>query len=225
VYNRDTVNTRYIIREVIWTSTKRRMYRNTGEQHKVLCVWAGSGIHKSAFPNGKLALLSPKRQLVKVVHQPVQSATPKLTMHMLECVFLTGCTALFIFDQSSAHASLGPDVLHACHRQGRSPTDTCCYDYSSELPRTIFFFYLIYPSFSTTHTYLQTTPFHPVLPVTQTLMVYFHFYCSSLCIVSYLSFHMVDIPIAPFHVLLFGSWTPDPLPIYLVVDRPLWIAL
>lgn len=24
-----------------------------------------------------------------------------------------GCTALFIFDQSSAHASLGPDALHA----------------------------------------------------------------------------------------------------------------
>src|SRR5712675_3532172 len=43
------------------------------------------------------------------------------------------------------------------------PVCPCCYDHSSGLPWTIFFFYLIYPSFSMTHTYQLTTPFHPVL--------------------------------------------------------------
>ena|SRR5712671_688100 len=105
------------------------------------------------------------------------------------------------------------------------PSGTChdgCYDHSSGLPWTIFFFYLIYPPFSTTHTYLLTTQSYQ-LPDPYGLTL--RFYCSSLCIVSHLSFHTVDIPIAPFHVLLFTSWTPDLVPICLVIDRPLWMSL
>src|SRR5712675_2674713 len=69
---------------------------------------------------------------------------------------------------------------------------------------------------------------HPISPsltsTTQTPIVCLHFYCSSLCIISHPSFHMVDIPNAPFHLLLLYHTTPDLVPIHLVIDRPLWTS-
>src|SRR5712671_6935455 len=53
---------------------------------------------------------------------------------------------------------------------------------------------------------------HPVSPsltsATQTPLVCLYFYCSSLCIVSHSLFHTVDIPNAPFHLLLYVPSDP-----------------
>jgi len=54
--------------------------------------------------------------------------------------------------------------------------------------------------FSTTHTYLLTTLFHPVLPATQTPMVCLRFYgYLGTCVTSMC--HMGNIPNAPLYVL------------------------
>src|SRR5712672_4763500 len=48
--------------------------------------------------------------------------------------------------------------------------------------------------------------------------------CASSCLVSGPSLHTVDILNAPFHSYCMYYSTLDPLPIRLVVDRPLWTS-
>src|ERR1700747_1140573 len=62
-YNKNIVNTMNIIRRIIWTLCLCAMYKDPSERGKLLGVGPTLEIRESVFPNGKLALYCPKRQL------------------------------------------------------------------------------------------------------------------------------------------------------------------
>src|SRR5882672_5316339 len=96
-----------------------------------------------------------------------------------------------------------------------------CYDHGPGLPRTIFFYYLIYLPF----TYHLTTPFHPVSPTSpdpykSTLTSIVHL-CASFHIHRFIQLTYL-MPCFTYYCMYHT--TPDLVPIRLVVDRPLWTS-
>src|SRR5712675_16969 len=93
-----------------------------------------------------------------------------------------------------------------------------CYDHG---PEDLFFFYC---RDSLTYRGLLHLPSLANATQTPSKVYRLRFHCIYLYPVSGLSFHTVDILNAPFRPYCMYHNTLDPLPIRLVVDRPLWTS-
>jgi hypothetical protein len=105
------------------------IYRACEGDQKLMKKGHGRLIHVSDFieeDNGRLIIRNKEGEIVKDAQKIIYPGTNGDAWWDLEQLLKQvqnaldifdeahpGCVALFIFDQSSAHASLGPDALHA----------------------------------------------------------------------------------------------------------------